>query len=105
MLIVPLQAVENQAVTVSLGGQSCQINVYAKSTGLFVDLYVNNALVVAGVLALNLTLIVRSAYLGFIGDLAFVDQSGAGDDPEYSGIGSQFLLYYLSPADLAAGQS
>jgi hypothetical protein len=99
MLTVPLKAVPSQAVTVTLAGQNCQINVYQRFYGLFVDLYVDNALVIAGVLALNLNKIVRSAYFGFSGDLAFVDTQGA-DDPSYSGLGSRFVLAYWDAGEM-----
>jgi hypothetical protein len=101
MLIVPLQAVASQAVTVSLGGQLCQLNVYQRAFGLFIDVLVNNSLIIGGVICLNQNLIVRSAYLGFIGDLAFVDTQGT-TDPTYTGLGSRYQLGYLSPAEVAA---
>ena len=100
MLIVPLQAVPNQAVTVALGGQVCQINIYQEDYGLFVDLYVNNALIIGGVIAENLNRIVRSAYLGFLGDLAFIDNQG-NSDPDYTGLGGRFSLAYLEVSDLS----
>lgn len=103
MQIVPLQAIPNQAVTANLNNQVCQINVYQKIQGLFVDLYVNNALIIGGVIAENLNRIVRSLYLGFSGDLAFIDNQGT-DDPNYLGLGpttsSRFSLAYLSPDEL-----
>lgn len=101
MQVVPLQAVENQAVKVTLGEQSCQINIYQKRTGLFVDLYVDDVLVIAGTLALNRNKLVRSTYLGFVGDLAFADTQG-NDDPTYTGLGARFQLVYLEAADLAS---
>lgn len=99
MMVIPLQAVPSQAVTVSLGGQNCQISVYQKSTGLYCDVYLNNSLIVAGVLCLDRVKIVRDAYHGLIGDLSFVDQQGA-SEPEYTGVGSRYLLYYLEESDL-----
>jgi hypothetical protein len=38
--------------------------------------------------------------VGFIGDLIFIDTQGT-SDPNYTGLGSRFLLAYLSPTDLA----
>ena len=99
MQIIPLQAVANQAVTVSLGGQNTQINIYQKLYGLFVDLYVLDTLLVAGTPALNLNRIVRSTYLGFIGDLIFLDTQGS-DDPTYTGLGTRFHLAYLEASEL-----
>ena len=100
MNIVSIQAVANQTVFVTLNGQNTQINIYQKdSYGLFVDLYSNNALIIAGVLAQNLRLIVISAYLGFIGDLTFYDNQGT-SDPYYTGLGTRYSLVYLAPGDI-----
>lgn len=99
MLVVPLQAVPSQAVAVTLGGQACKISVYQRRTGLYLDLFVTDAPIQTGVLCLNANKIVRSAYLGFIGDLAFFDTLGL-DDPDYSGLGDRFVLIYLEASDL-----
>jgi hypothetical protein len=101
MQIVPLQPIPSQTVQCSLGGQAVMLNVYQKSTGMFIDVYVNNVLIIGGVICQNANPIVRSAYLGFIGDLAFFDiapsSSGPPTDPVYTGLGSQFILGYLAP--------
>jgi hypothetical protein len=99
MNIVPLKAVENQTLFITLNEQSSQINLYQKNTGLYLDLYVNNAPIIAGVLCQNLRLIVISAYLGFIGDLTFFDNQGA-SDPFWTGLGARYSLVYLAPGDI-----
>jgi len=103
MQIVPLQPTPNQTVVVSLDGQVCQINVYQTARGLFTDLYVDNSLVIGGVLCHDRCRIVRSAYLGFSGDLSFLDNQGT-SDPDYTGlgpdVGSRFNLAYLEPGEL-----
>jgi len=96
MLIVPLKSVANQTVTVSLAGQTTQIDVRQKLFGVFADIYVSNVLIVAGALCLDRNPLVRSLYLGFTGDLMFFDTQGAAD-PSYSGIGSRWLMGYLAP--------
>jgi hypothetical protein len=93
--VIPLKVAPSQTLTVQLGGQSCRINVRQFLTGLFVDLYVNDAPVICGVLGLNNTLIVREAYRGFAGDLIFWDTQGSGD-PSYDGLGARFVLLYIS---------
>lgn len=100
MLIVPLQATASQSVAIVLANQNCQIDVYQKSTGLFLNLTVGGQLVIAGVLCEDRNRIVRSAYLGFLGDLAFVDGEGR-VDPEYTGLGTRFSLAYLTEAEVA----
>lgn len=99
MIIIPLQPVPSQKISVVLANQNCQITIYTLTTGLFVDLYVNNALIIGGVICQNLNRIVRSVYLGFIGDLGFIDNQGA-DDPVYTGLGSRFSFAYLEDVDL-----
>ena len=104
-LVVPLQAIPNQTLQVQLNNQNCTINVQQFAFGLFVTLYIGSTLIVASVVAQNLNRIVRDAYLGFIGDLAFLDTQGAAD-PVYTGLGNsgaRFQLFYLLPSDLPEG--
>lgn len=99
MQIIPLQPIPNQTVTVNLNGQNTQVDVYTTPFGLFMNVYVSNTLVVAGVICQNLNRIVRDLYLNFQGDLAFLDSQGDAD-PVYTGLGSRFSLGYLEPDEL-----
>lgn len=90
-LLVPLAAVPSQQIGVQLGEQACKIAVYQKTTGLYLDLRVSDNPVVTGVLCLDRNKLVLDAYLGFVGDLAFVDTQGF-SDPDYTGLGSRFVL-------------
>lgn len=127
LVVVPLQAVASQTFNVTLGNQACTINVYSKSlfvpvdpvgsivteppqvmpiTPLFLDLFVNNVQIIAGVLCLNENYIVRNTYLGFVGDLFFTDTqdmtmvaangvvTSTGLDPQYVGLGLRWQLVY-----------
>lgn len=98
MRIIPLQATASQDLTVQLADQVCQITIRQKAFGLFLDLAVNNTTIVAGVFCQNLNKIVRSIYLGFTGDLCFIDTQG-NDDPVYTGLGSRFVLAYIETSD------
>lgn len=102
-IVVPLQPIANQAVTTALNNQDVQLNVYQKSTGLYVDLYMNNNPVptMAGMLGYNLRPMILSAYLGFVGELVFIDIEGD-LDPYYTGLGTRFNLVYLLPSELPA---
>lgn len=99
MLVIPLQSVPAQVVSVALNNQACTINIRQTTTGIYVDLLVNNALVIGGVIGQDRNRIVRSVYLGFIGDLAFVDTQGF-DDPVFTGLGARWILGYFAPAEL-----
>lgn len=106
MLTIPLQAEPSQIVNVVLANQPCTIDVYQKDTGLFLDLYVNSGLIIGGVACRYWTRMVRNIYLGFAGDLAWLDTQGVPGsqvnpplDPTYDGIGSRYFLMYLTAAE------
>lgn len=101
MQMIPIRAVPNQTLQVLVASQAVTLNVYQFAYGLFIDVYLNDALVVGGVICNNLTRIVRSAYLGLAGDFAFVDTQGS-KNPVYTGLGDRFQLLYLEEADLPA---
>ena len=99
MRTIPLIPVASQTLAVALALQPAQINVYQKRFGMFLDLYVNNELIIGGVICQNSIRIIRNAYLGFIGDLVFFDNEG-NSDPYYTGLGTRYSLIYLELADL-----
>lgn len=107
MKVVPLQAVPSQQLTIGLNGQNCSINVYQKTTGLYFDLYLDNAPISIGVRCLNCARLLEDRqYAGFIGDFMFVDTQSptgvlAGTDPTYTGLGSQYELWFLEVPDFA----
>lgn len=92
-LVIPLEPTPSQTVTTVIGDQRIRLNVRQRAFGVFVDVFVNDALLIGGVLARNLNRLVRSPYLGFVGDLYFFDTQGR-SDPEWAGIGTRYLLVY-----------
>lgn len=105
MQIILLNATPSQTLAILLGGQSCQLNVYQKTTGLFMDVSVTTKtppLIIGGVICQNENRIVRDLYLGFIGDFIFKDTQG-NSDPDYTGLGDRFQLVYLEASDLPEG--
>lgn len=92
-LRIPLVAVPAQRLAVQLDNQSCRIEVFQKSTGLFLSLAAGAKQIASGVLCRDRVWLIRDAYLGFTGDLCFVDTRGA-DDPDYSGLDDRFLLLW-----------
>lgn len=99
MQIIPLSPTPSQTLSVVLAGQNCQINVYEKTTGMFLDLLVANEPIRSCVLCRDRARLIRQEYLGFVGDLVFYDTQGA-DDPQYAGLGARFLLAYLEASEL-----
>lgn len=96
---ISLQPSKSQKVSVSLNDQSCEIKIHQRSTGLYMDLYVDNNPLMQGVICLNCNFMVRYPYLKFSGDLVFVDTKGT-DDPTYDEIGDRFKLYYLTADEI-----
>ena len=96
---IPLKATPSQKLNITLGGQYCTLRIYTLSTGLFLDLLVNDAPILQGVQCVNRCRLIREAYLGFSGDLTMLDTQGD-SDPDYTGLGSRFVLIYLAPTDL-----
>jgi hypothetical protein len=113
-LVVPLAAVPSQTLNITLGGQPCRIKLFTKNLQvpaldpgeivtepprfveidpIFMELYLNDVLLLGGVLCLNEVRIVRDAYLKFIGDLSFQDLQGS-DDPRVAGLGTRWILCY-----------
>jgi len=99
MRVIPIADIASQEFSVLLGGQNCTINIYQKSTGLFLDLAVGGAPIVSCVLCRDRVKLVRAEYRGFIGNLVFVDQEGS-SDPAFGALGSRYVLLYLEASDL-----
>ena len=100
MQIVPAQPLANQTVPIVLGNQGCSLNIYQTNYGLFMDVYVSGALIIGGVICQNQNRIVRDLYLGFQGDFVWLDNTGNGNDPYFTGIGTTYSLCYLEVSDL-----
>lgn len=92
---IPIQPIPSQLVKVVLGGQNVQIFIYQKDQGLFVDINSDGVDIVIGVIARDAVPIICREYMGFIGNILFVDTQG-GSDPTYNGLGSRFSLVYLT---------
>ena len=99
MLTIPLRPVANQNLQVLVENQPCTIELSQTNYGLFLSLAVDGEDVITGVLCQNRNRIVRSSYLGFVGDFCFVDTQGD-EAPKYDGLGDRYVLLYLSPTDL-----
>ena len=100
MQTVPLQPVPSQSTKVVLGGQNCQILVYQKPQGVFVDINADGVDISVGTIARDAVPLISREYAGFIGNLIFIDTQGS-DDPSYEGLGDRFALVYLTAEEYA----
>jgi hypothetical protein len=91
---VPLAAVPSQTLAIVLNGQNCEITLTTLSTGLFFSLTADGTPICLFTVCRNLArLLLDRGYLGFVGDFVFVDTRGV-DDPDYTGLGTRWLLVY-----------
>ena len=97
---IPLMAKPAQTLKVVLAGQNCQIYVYQKAQGVFVDVNANGVDVSVATLAHDAVPLVPRDYAGFLGNLMFIDTKGA-SDPQYSGMGTRYALVYLTADEYA----
>lgn len=107
--VIPLQAAAQQVVNVLLNGQQTQLFIRQMGAALYMDVSVNDTLIIGGVICEQANVIVRDVYLGFSGDLAFYDTQPDPTlgplDPTYTGLGSRFILVYFLPSELPPGVS
>lgn len=97
---IPLQPVPTQATKVVLGGQNVQLLIYQKPQGVFVDINADGVDIVVSIIARDAVPLMCRNYMGFIGNLLFVDTQGS-SDPTYDGLGSRFSLVYLTAEEYA----
>jgi hypothetical protein len=93
MQVIPIIAAPTQTLRATLGGQDCAITIRQLTTGLFFYLSVSGTNIVAAMICLDRVGLVRNPYLGFVGQLMFVDTAGF-SDPYYSGLGDRYILTY-----------
>lgn len=99
MQIIPVTAVAAQTFNVILADQNCTINLYSKRGVMFCDLLVDSVVVMSSVVCHDRVRLVRYEYLGFTGDLVFVDTQGT-SDPDYAELGSRYIFCYMEASDL-----
>ena len=98
---ISLKPIKAQEVSVNLGGQAVTLRICQRSTGLFMDIGVDNVWIAQGILCLNCNKIVRYPYLKFRGDLFFADMIGS-FDPVYDQLGTRFKLFYATAEEIAS---
>jgi hypothetical protein len=92
--VIPLAKVPYQTFSITLAGQRCRIALYQKAEGLFLDFSTGQTQIVTAMICRDRVKLLRYPYLGFIGNLAFIDTQGT-SDPDYKSFGSRYVLSYL----------
>lgn len=93
MATIALNATPSQEITCTLSGKSCRIWIRQLSTGLYMDLWLNEQPLIMGAICLTEVDIIRNPASPLPGKLYFIDTNGSAD-PVYTDLGSRFLLQY-----------
>lgn len=113
MQIVPLNPIPNQTLQIVLAGQNCaieldsfdgsdptDITLSTSTSWLGFSLSVSGEDITTNATGLDRKrLLLNRQYFGFVGDFMFIDTQGF-DDPEYTGLGTRWVLLYLEASDL-----
>ena len=99
MMTVSILPQKSQSISVDLAGQQCVVRLIQRESFLYMDLTVNGTPLIQGVPCLYGNKMVRYSYLGFSGDLVFMDNEGE-QDPSYDGLGGRYVLYYIEESEL-----
>lgn len=101
MITISLTQEKEQTIHVTLNKQVCIIRLVQRESCMFMDFTLNGTLIAAGLPCLYANKMIRYEYLGFSGDLVFLDLEGE-SDPSYDGLGKRFLLCYMTEAELVS---
>lgn len=90
---IPLSSVASQLLLVPLSGRQGRLWVRQLGSGLYLDLWIDQARVVAGCLCQDRVPILLDPATSLHGDMVFVDTQGA-EDPDYTGLTGRYVLLY-----------
>lgn len=99
MQTISIESKKSQTLSINLAGQLCVIRLIQRESFMYMDLTVNGNPIMQGVPCLYGNKMVGYSYLGFKGDLVFIDNDGQ-NDPFYEWLGSRYILYYIEESEL-----
>lgn len=99
MQTISIEPKKSQSLSITLAGQLCIIRLIQRESFIYMDLTVNGNPIMQGVPCLYGNKMVGYAYLGFKGDMVFIDNEGQ-SDPSYEWLGSRYILYYIEESEI-----
>ncbi len=99
MILIPVQPIPQQTLTVNVAGQSAQIALRQNGSNIYLDLIADSVSIVNSRICRDRQrLLLNAAYHGFEGDFTFIDSQGT-DNPFYTGLGLRYNLYYIGAGE------
>lgn len=104
---IPINPVPQQSLNIVLANQNVSLNLYTLTdqygSSLYADVSIGAIVLKSCIRCINLARwLVGLGYLGFIGDFVIVDTQG-NDEPQYTGLGTRWVLIYLDSTTSTAG--
>lgn len=93
MATIPLNPSSSQEIACTLSGLSCRLWIRQLSTGLYLDLLLDEKPLIMGAICFTGVDLIRNPASPLPGRLYFTDTQGNAD-PYYDGLGDRFLLQY-----------
>ena len=91
--IIPIEQLPNQTFWIDLNNQLCEIHLYTRFKYMFMDLTVDDEVIIQGQICLNNVNLIQYEHLKFNGQLRFIDTQGS-NDPYYTGFSERYMLVY-----------
>lgn len=99
MIEVSTQPIPNQTFRIVLAGQNCFITLRTLAGQLYFSLSIDGKSITNSTICRNGSYLVLFKYLGFVGNLMFIDSQGE-LDPTYDGLGSRYSLIYFEGSEI-----
>ena len=98
MIKIPLIAVPNQQLLITLDNQDCTLHVYQRGDKLYLDLALDGEILRYGAVCLP-GVQIGGDMLPFTGYIIVTDELSSPDKqlpPSYEGLGTRYFMYYCS---------
>ncbi|MNC43342.1 hypothetical protein D3C75_921980 [compost metagenome] len=96
---IPLSPLPGQRLQIVLDDQNVTLTVRQKGPRMYIDLDVSGTPVMTGAICSDRTNVKQYKTMPFRGGLFFVDTEGR-DAPQFEGLGTRWVLMYLSEDEL-----
>lgn len=90
---IALTNIPSQTVTTTLSGKQARLWVRQLSSGLYVDVWLDETPFLMGALCLTGVPLIRNPASILPGELVFIDTEG-NEDPDYTGLEKRWVLVY-----------
>jgi len=99
MLTIPINTLPYQVIKTNVLNQYVVIRLYWKNVGLFADVAWDGQDLSLGTIVRNKVPLIKKHYTEFVGNFIIFDTQGQ-SDPEYTELGSRYVLIYLNGEEI-----